>query len=212
MNRLVFYKASIVAVVFLTGSASLLNVGVARAATTDTTADTPAQPHVDAVSQAMSDTVITTKIKAKLMNADGLGKSDISVTTTNGEVTLDGSASTSRARAEAEALTNSVEGVQGVDNNLKIQSSHAMSATSHKIETKTDREMSDSWITTKVKSAILGDSISKGFDVRVVTHHGMVSLTGVLSSQDAVDHVKGIVRRVKGVRGVNVSTLTVAGT
>jgi hyperosmotically inducible periplasmic protein len=53
------------------------------------------------------------------MGEDSLKKSDISVTTTNGVVTLDGSASGSHAKSAAEAATKSVAGVRSVDNNLE---------------------------------------------------------------------------------------------
>ncbi|MCO1422815.1 BON domain-containing protein (plasmid) [Burkholderia multivorans] len=71
--------------------------------------------------------------------------------------------------------------------------------------------MSDSWITTKVKSKILSDSVSKGFDVSVMTTHGVVTLKGSLASQHAIDHVRNIARSVKGVRHVNTGELVVAG-
>ena len=70
--------------------------------------------------------------------------------------------------------------------------------------------MSDSWITTKVKSEILADSVSKGFDVSVETIHGVVVLKGALANQDAVDHVKDIAEKVDGVKSVDTSALTVA--
>ena len=69
--------------------------------------------------------------------------------------------------------------------------------------------MSDSWITTKVKAEILANSVSKAFKVGVKTKRGSVTLTGKLPSQDAVDLVKMIAEKVKGVKGVNVSGLVV---
>ena len=63
--------------------------------------------------------------------------------------------------------------------------------------------MSDSWITTKVKSEILADSVSKGLNVSVKTIHGVVVLKGALANQDAIDHVKDTAEKVKGVKSVN---------
>ena len=73
-----------------------------------------------------------------------------------------------------------------------------------------ERIVSDSWITTKVKTEILADGVSKGFDVGVETSHGTVVLKGALANQDAVDHIKGIAEKVDGVKGVNTSALVVA--
>lgn len=69
--------------------------------------------------------------------------------------------------------------------------------------------MSDSWITTKVKSEILANSVSKAFKVSVKTKKGAVTLSGKLPSQDSIDLVKMIAEKVKGVRNVDVSGLAI---
>ena len=66
-------------------------------------------------------------------------------------------------------------------------------------------------ITAKVKSELLADSIAKGMDVNVETVHGVVVLKGTLANQDAIDHVKDIAEKVKGVKSVDTSALTVTG-
>ena len=71
------------------------------------------------------------------------------------------------------------------------------------------RAVSDTWITTQVKSEILADSLSKGFDVNVDTTGGVVALNGALASQHAIDHVKGIAEKVEGVKSVDTSALVV---
>ena len=75
---------------------------------------------------------------------------------------------------------------------------------------KTERVVSDSWITTKVKSEILANSVTKGFKVSVKTLHGTVMLDGKLPNQDAIDQVKQIAEKVKGVSSVDTSKLVVA--
>ena len=184
-----------------------LGIGVAVAASPD-----PTEPkaHSDSLGAAVGDTAITAKVKAKMMGDDRLKKSDINVTTTNGVVTLEGSASSSRARSAAEATAKSVEGVKSVDNNLKTPSRSKASAKASNAAAKTERAVSDSWITTKVKSEILADSVSKGSSVHVKTTHGVVVLKGTLASQDAIDHVKDIAEKVNGVKSVNTSGLKVA--
>jgi hyperosmotically inducible protein len=74
---------------------------------------------------------------------------------------------------------------------------------------KAERNVSDSWITTKVKSEILANSVSKAFKVGVKTKSGAVSLTGKLPTQDAIDLVKLISEKVKGVKSVDVSGLVI---
>lgn len=75
---------------------------------------------------------------------------------------------------------------------------------------KTERVVSDSWITTKVKSEILANSVTKAFKVSVKTLHGEVRLNGKLPNQEAIDQVKQIAEKVKGVKGVDTSKLVVA--
>lgn len=161
------------------------------------------EAHSKSVGAAIDDTVITAKVKANLMHTHGLRHSDIDVTTTNGVVTLEGSATSNEAKSLAESATKSVEGVKSVDNNLKTP-------TSSKGIDESKRVMSDSWITTKVKSHILADSLSKGFDVNVETMHGVVVLKGSLASQEAVNHVKRIAEKVEGVKSVDASGLSVS--
>ena len=76
---------------------------------------------------------------------------------------------------------------------------------------KTERVMSDSWITAKVKSEILANSVSKAFKVQVKTKYGMVTLAGKLPNQDAIDLVKLTAQNVKGVKSVDASGLSIAG-
>jgi hyperosmotically inducible protein len=162
------------------------------------------QAHSDGLSATIDDTVITTKVKSKLMGENELKKSEISVTTTNGVVTLEGSASSSQAKSQAESITKTVDGVKSVDNNLTPPHSS-------KTVTKSKRVISDSWITTKVKSKVLADSVSKGVDVSVKTLHGVVVLSGSLPNQDAIEHVKDIAAKVEGVKSVDISDLKVSG-
>lgn len=74
---------------------------------------------------------------------------------------------------------------------------------------KTERVVSDSWITTKVKSEILANSVTKAMKVAVKTKFGAVTLKGKLPSQDAIDQVKQIAEKVKGVKSVDTSGLSV---
>ncbi len=200
MNMTSFCKNAFCNMLIATSLAVGFGIGAADAASDETSMP---QAHSDGVGAMITDSAITAKVKAKMMGEDSLHKSRISVTTTNGVVTLKGSASSLDAKSAAEEAAKSVEGVKSVDNNLRTPGSS-------KTVTKTKRVVSDSWITTKVKSEILADSISKGFEVSVETIHGVVVLTGTLPNQDAIDHVKDIAQKVEGVKSVDTSALTVA--
>jgi hyperosmotically inducible periplasmic protein len=206
MNMLSLCKTSFRHLLIAAGAAAGLGIGAVNAAD-DATAP---KAHSDGVGAAITDTAITAKVKSRLMGEDSLKKSKISVTTTNGVVTLEGSASNSKAKSTAEATVKTVEGVKSVDNNLKIPASSKTAAKTRDAAANTERVVSDSWITTKVKSEILADSVSKGFKVNVKTIHGVVVLKGTLPNGDAVDHVKDIAGKVKGVKSVDTSALAVA--
>ena len=83
------------------------------------------------------------------------------------------------------------------------------SAATHRTIDKTERVVSDSWITTKVKSEILANSLSKAFKVGVKTKYGVVLLSGKLPNQDAIDLVRMIAEKVNGVRSVDVTRLSI---
>ena len=166
--------------------------------------DTAPTAHSDSVGAAISDSAITTKVKANFLGDERLKGSHIKVTTTNGVVTLTGSATGSASKAAAEDIAKNVDGVKSVDDELTTSASNG---SVHKAMAKTERVGSDSWITTKVKSEIMADSLSKGFKVSVKTVNGVVMLSGVLPNPDAVAHVKDLAGKVEGVKSVKASQL-----
>jgi hyperosmotically inducible protein len=63
-------------------------------------------------------------------------------------------------------------------------------------------EIDDSVVTTRVRSALLGDPDVKSFDIKVETRKGVVQLSGFVGSQDRIDQAIALVRTVEGVKGV----------
>lgn len=173
-------------------------------------ADSTPTAHSDNVGAAISDTDITAKVKYKMAGKKDLKGSDIHVTTTNGVVTLTGTAANDEAKDEAENLAKSVEGVKDVDDSVTTSSSSKAGADAKALGRDTKHEVSDSWITTKVKSELLADSVTKGFDVKVVTTQGVVVLSGKLPNKDAVAHAKDLAEKVDGVKSVDTSGLKVS--
>lgn len=181
------------------------------ATVTVTAAEATPEAHSDGMGAVLSDTAITAKVKAKLMGEKSLKHSDISVTTTNGVVTLEGAASSPEARNEAGESARAVDGVKSVYNGLTTPSASKAEAKTKAAVAETKRVVSDSWITTKVKSEILADSVSKGFEVNVDTTNGVVVLKGTLANQDAIDHVKDIAAKIEGVKSVDTTALGIKG-
>jgi len=64
-------------------------------------------------------------------------------------------------------------------------------------------EIDDSAITTKVKSALLGDPDVKSFDIKVETRKGEVQLSGFVDTQAQMDRAIAVAKGVEGVKSVD---------
>jgi len=62
--------------------------------------------------------------------------------------------------------------------------------------------LSDTWITTKVKAALVGDSLVKSTEVNVETFKGAVQLSGFVSSNQAMDQAVLVATNIEGVTSV----------
>lgn len=168
------------------------------------------QPKSADASTALSDAAITAKVKAKYLDDKRLKNSDISVTTANGVVSLTGTAPTSEAKDAAEETAKTVEGVLNVSNDIQTPSvTGKLERKTKRAAKKTERVVSDSWITTKVKSALLADSVTKGFKISVKTVNHVVALTGTVDSQASIDHATELARKIEGVAEVDTAGLVV---
>ncbi len=66
----------------------------------------------------------------------------------------------------------------------------------------TGEYVSDSWITAKVKSALIEDPHVKATEVNVETYKGTVQLSGFVSSASAMNQAVQVTRGIKGVAGI----------
>lgn len=74
-----------------------------------------------AIKVAMSDSWITTKVKARLLEEEALKSLKISVETHKGQVLLSGFVSDSTLKSKAEELVSTVEGVKSVKNAIVVK-------------------------------------------------------------------------------------------
>lgn len=72
-----------------------------------------------------------------------------------------------------------------------------------------EQPVTDTWITTKVKSTLLATEGVAGTDINVTTVDGVVTLAGVLDSQAAVDKAIEVTRGIEGVVEVDTRALKV---
>lgn len=66
----------------------------------------------------------------------------------------------------------------------------------------TGEYVDDSYITTKVKAAILGEPTLKSSEINVETFKGVVQLSGFVNSRSDISRAIDVARSVKGVKSV----------
>jgi hyperosmotically inducible periplasmic protein len=144
------------------------------------------------VGNTIDDTVVTTKVKAALLQDPDVRGVDIKVETYKGTVQLGGFAQDQSQVDRAIAIARSIQGVANVENAMSLKQGTA--SVGNKVD--------DGIVTTKIKSALISDPSVKAFDIAVTTRKGEVQLSGFVDSQAQIDHAIEVARKVEGVQGV----------
>lgn len=118
------------------------------------------------------------------------GNVRITASSYRGSVVLMGQATTDSERRAFESQAKEVTGVESIHNQVRVKEPLTISAISN-----------DSWITTKVKSALLANSDLNGIKVKVITEDSEVFLLGLVSREHA-DIATEVARNVSGVKQV----------
>lgn len=138
--------------------------------------------------QQLDDENIETKAVVNIHSSDeAFDEAHLIVVAYNGFVLLAGQVQTEALKEKATDVVRKIRDVRRIYNELEISApSSAMSRTS------------DTWITAKVKSWMLGSSEIEGGRVKVVTENGVVYLMGLAT----IDESKRIVDSASGMSGV----------
>jgi osmotically-inducible protein OsmY len=120
----------------------------------------------------------------------GLADANISVTSFDGIVLLTGQVSSAELIPIATAQVEPLRNVRKVHNELTVAG-----------ETSLLSRTNDSWLTTKVKSALSASESSDASRIKVVTENGVVYLMGLLTRAEA-DAAVDIARDIKGVQKI----------
>lgn len=159
--------------------------------------------------EMIDDSAITAAIKSKLVwskNTDGL---ETRISTKGGKVTLTGNAESGAAKDLAGRLAQNTRGVSSVDNQLVVTGIKPLLASPLEgTQQQAGTDLSDSWITTKVKSTFLYSSNVSGSDIAVSTNSGIVTLTGKVNSGAERALAIELAQNVRGVKGVRTKGLT----
>lgn len=185
----------------ITASLSLLAANAVIAAPV-----APSNPQATESRQPVSDTWITTKVKAKLAATDDVKSLDVSVDTVNGVVHLTGDVHSNTERDKALSAARSIEGVKDVDaSGLKVSADPAEEGEQESADS--DQPVNDTWITTKVKAELATTDGVDSMDISVHTVNGVVALSGMVKSDIERKKAVAAARSVKGVRKVDTSGL-----
>ncbi|MBW3697140.1 BON domain-containing protein [Vibrio sp. T187] len=168
--------------VSLSGCAGLFIAGAATTANlvTDTRS----------TQQIWNDNNIEFEVAAIGNKAPYRGNVRITASSYKGTVILMGQATTEQERRSFESKAREVAGVTEIHNQVRVHPPLAVSEISK-----------DTWITTKVKSALLAKSELNGIKVKVITENQEVFLLGLVSEEQA-EIATEVARNISGVKQV----------
>jgi hyperosmotically inducible periplasmic protein len=137
-----------------------------------------------------TDSWVTSKTKISLFADERVKGTQVSVDTAQGVVHLRGKVDSAEAKSAASDITQGVEGVKSVKNDLQVVPPAARQAV----------DANDKDIAKAVETRLSQDSQLKMVDVR--TDAGVVTLTGQVATIDASAKASEMARSVPGVKSV----------
>jgi hyperosmotically inducible protein len=156
------------------------------------TACTPSRT-VKSAGEQVDDSTITAKVKSDLARDPATSASRIDVETFRGKVQLNGFVPSTEMKSEATRVARNVQGVQKVENNLRIGEG----------EHTAGQALDDTVITAKVKTALAADSTVAAHNVNVETRGGVVQLAGFVDDSAQKSQATEVARRISGVKQVD---------
>ena len=127
-----------------------------------------------------------------------LKEDDIKIESKNGVVALTGAVSEESHKSLAQETVAGLPGVKSVDNRLEVKGEHPA-------------EMSDAWLSAKVKTTLLFHRSVSGFKTGVNVKDGVVTLEGEATSQAQKELATEYAKDVEGVKDVK-NEMTVSKT
>lgn len=85
---------------------------------------------------------------------------------------------------------------------IAVMCTLALGCASTRTQESTGEYVSDTWITTKIKTSLAKDSVVKSTEVNVEKFKGAVQLSGFVTSKAAMDQAMVIANNVEGVTSV----------
>jgi osmotically-inducible protein OsmY len=185
----------------------------------------PAMGQTTAAQVRPTDEQLSREIATRIANHKTLSPDAVKVTVNNGVVTLSGMVGKDADKATAEDLAR-VSGVVRVENNLKSREQAtdrvegAAGATAGAVKTgaektvegtkkaagatksavsKTGENITDGWITSRVKTKFLGEEVLRASSINVDTNNHVVTLKGAVPTVAAREKALALAKEVEGV-------------
>jgi hyperosmotically inducible protein len=143
-----------------------------------------------------TDDRIESSFKSSFVYKTYLKDENIKISSKNGAVTLSGTVGNETHKPMAEDVAEALPGVKSVDNQIKITGDRPT-------------ENSDTWVSMKVKTALLFHSNVNAHKTEVYVKDGIVTLKGEAANQAQKDLTTEFTKDVAGVKGVK-NEMTVA--
>ncbi len=158
--------------------------------------------------EKVDDATITAAIRAKLRWHKDIDAVSTSVTTSRGQVTLTGRVDNAAGKMLAGQLALNTRGVVSVTNELQITPQQLTAGELSKMQQRAEtHNISDGWITTKVKSSFMYASNINSAGINVSTNNGVVTLTGKVGSGTERALAIEMAQNIRGVKSVTATAL-----
>jgi len=173
-------------------------------------ANVAAEPGTKAnMAQRFEDATLTATVKSKLLWSSVTQALNIDVDSKDGVVTLKGRAQSPEAKEVAGSLATNTDGVTTVNNLISISAADSINSRTDPQVNSPVEEMSDAWITSKVKASLIYSRNLDGMNIKVETKSGLVSLNGIVANFAEKELAVEIAKNIRGVKGVNADALKV---
>lgn len=173
-------------------------------------ANVAAEPGTKAnMAQRFEDATLTATVKSKLLWNSVTEALNIDVDSAAGVVTLKGRATSPEGKDLAGSLASNTDGVTSVNNLISISAADSIASRTEPQASNPAEQLSDAWITSKVKSSLIYSRNLDGLNIKVETKDGLVTLNGVVANFAEKELAVEITRNIRGVKGVNADALKV---
>lgn len=161
--------------------------------------------------QRISDATTTAAVRTRLLSNKNMHNMNIQISTKDGIVSLNGAVSSLAQKESAEQIALNTRDVLDVRNDLKIDDANTIAERANNASVNVAREVSDAWISSKIRTTLLLSSDFPGSNVSVNTSKGKVTLNGYARNTAQRAAIEGSVNDFLGVTAVQ-NNLTIKKT